>query len=100
MTVNASSNTTNRIDFVDLLKGFAILWIVWYHQPHPQIVDHFFHVPIFFFLSGVFFKRKVPSQFFRGILLKIIIPFLFFYVVSYCFQISRYLFENTTFSNF
>lgn len=89
-----------RIDYLDLLKGFAILWIIWYHQPHPELVDHYYHVPIFFFISGIVFKDKSLIDFIKGVVLHIMIPFLFFYLISYCFQISRFLFENKTINGF
>ncbi|MBP5547896.1 MAG: acyltransferase family protein [Bacteroidales bacterium] len=91
---------SDRIDFLDLLKGFAILWIVWYNQPHPGIIDHYYHVPIFFFISGIFFKQKPPKQFFRSIFYRIIIPFIFFYFVSFIFQIARFCFENHAINGF
>lgn len=102
------SNTLNtqsishykRIDYLDLLKGFAILWIIWYHQPHPAIVDHYYHVPLFFFISGIVFKHKDLKTFLSGLWHRLIIPFLFFYTLSYCFQITRFLFENSTFTGF
>lgn len=99
-TNNIETNKNNRIDYIDILKGFAILWIVWYHQPHPVIVDHYFHVPLFFFISGIFFKHKNPKAFFKSLVFKIIIPFLFFYIISYGFQIARFLFENATIKGF
>lgn len=96
----SSLNYCDRIDYLDLLKGFAILWIVWYHQPHPGIIDHYYHVPIFFYISGIFFKQKPLKQFFRSIFFRIIIPFIFFYFVSYIFQIARFYFENYTITGF
>lgn len=100
-TIEASEYQSNkRIDCLDLLKGFAILWIVWYHQPHPEFVDYYYHVPIFFFVSGIVFKHKNAMSFIKGISRHIVIPFLFFYILSYCFQIARFLFENKTLIEF
>ena len=92
--------TTPRIDYLDLLKGFTILWIVWYHQPHPTFIDHYYHVPVFFFISGIVFKHKDIVSFVKGLVQHILIPFLFFYVTSYCFQIIRFLFESQSLSGF
>lgn len=43
-----------RTGYVDAVKGLAILWVVWWHAPHPRFIDPFFHVPLFFFISGFF----------------------------------------------
>ncbi len=99
MTNSISINNT-RIDYLDLLKGFAILWIVWYHQPHPAFVDHYYHVPVFFFVSGVFFRQKNFVSHLNGILTHIVVPFVFFYLISYCFQFARFFFENQTLIGF
>lgn len=72
---------SSRIDYFDLLKGFAIMWIVWYHQPHPTFVDHYFYVPLFFFISGILFKHKDVKSFLKGLCFRIKNPFLFFLYV-------------------
>lgn len=99
-TSSQSNPASKRIDYLDLLKGAAILWIVWYHQPHPAFVDHYYHVPIFFFVSGILYKQKEFKHHILGILWHIIIPFIFFYLISYCFQIVRFYFENQSLCNF
>lgn len=71
-----------RIDYIDLLKGFCILWIIWIHTYHPSFVGGPFRIPLFFFLSGIFFKDCNFKQFVIKRVNSLIIPFLFFYLLS------------------
>ena len=70
-----------RIDWIDLLKGIAILWLVVYH----------FHavgwlrspVPVFFFLSGLFFSEgKSYSSFLAKKAKALLVPLLFFFALG------------------
>ena len=97
---NNTSQTAGRIDYIDWLKGFAILWIVWWHTCHPSFVNPYYHVPIFFFVSGVFFKQYPIKDFLCRRVNTIIIPFLFFYLVSYIYRIALHLWDNRTIEGF
>lgn len=50
-----------RIDSIDLLKGLAIVGIVWKHTVHPHWCDLILISAIFFILSGTF-SRTNPSS--------------------------------------
>ena len=79
-----------RIQYIDLAKGFCIILVVLYH-----VLQHFlvkseyvyllstFRMPLYFFLSGLFFKEYEGLL---GFLLrkinKILIPFCFFYLTT------------------
>ena len=75
-----------RIDWVDWLKGIAILWLMVYHF---HAIDWLRSpVPVFFFLSGLFFSDKLPfGSFVKKKAKALLIPFLFFFalwlIVSY-----------------
>ena len=51
---------------------------------------------IFFILGGFFFKRKPITIFLKEKIQYIIIPFLFFYIVSYPFQICGFEIKDYT----
>lgn len=64
-----------RIQFVDSLKGFAIICVVWGHSiqhfrnghdaftnPMFEII-YSFHMPLFFLISGMFFKSSLKYNF-------------------------------------
>ena len=89
-------NQSRRIDFVDLTKGVCIILVVIAHvggafeQLDTNSMLSCFRMPLYFFISGVFFKSY--EGLFGFILRKInklIIPFLFFYL-------SAFRLENST----
>ncbi len=77
----STDSEKRRIVWVDLLKGLAILWLIIYHM-------HVFGwmrspVPVFFFLSGLFFSE---GKSFCAFLIKkakaLLVPLLFFFVLG------------------
>lgn len=81
-------NATKRLEYIDFLKAVGILAVIWGHiYTRNDAIYQFvysFHVPLFFVLSGVFFK---PNQNLKELLIKrinkLIIPYLFFYLITY-----------------
>lgn len=81
---------TKRIEYIDLAKGFCILLVVFSHVSHFFIDDYYgkeaissFRMPLYFFLSGLFFKSYNNFlDFFIRKTNKLLIPFLFFYAVT------------------
>lgn len=84
-----------RLEYIDLAKGFGIIFIIAYHlRILPSYLPHLTGawVPLFFILSGLFFNERDKFKLF--IIKKIntlLIPFLFFYTIPY---IIFYLFET------
>ena len=71
-----------RIDYVDLVKGLTILWIIWYHSYYFSAFGNA-HNYIFFFISGAFFKVNVDTRsFFAKRVKMILIPYLFFFITG------------------
>lgn len=79
-----------RIDFVDLTKGVCIILVVMAHiggafdTLDKDSMLSCFRMPLYFFISGVFFKsyEGLPGFIIRKIN-KLIIPFLFFYLSAF-----------------
>ena len=54
-----------RYAFVDLAKGFCIMLVVWHHIASTWGIESYplketvslFRMPLYFFLSGLFFKE-------------------------------------------
>ncbi|WP_373149476.1 acyltransferase family protein [Barnesiella intestinihominis] len=46
------------MDYIDLIKGIAIIGVVWSHTVHPQWYNVTYINALFFFLSGFFFKEE------------------------------------------
>lgn len=74
-----------RIEFIDLAKGFCIILVVLYHlSEYYQLAMPFgnffkaFRLPLYFFLSGMFFKEYNGFvDFVKRKTNKLLIPFLF-----------------------
>ena len=101
--MDSIQNTLNRIAYIDLFKGIAIIGVVWVHSHiPPSWLTPFLVNSIFFFISGCFFNRRQDS--FYNLIIKntkrILIPFLFFYVLSYPFRIIVHFWDYRTLSNF
>ena len=79
-----------RIEFIDLAKGFCIILVVAHHtcnfhnadMPLPLFFKAF-RIPLYFFLSGFFFKTYGGFfDFMRKKTNKLLIPFSFFYLIA------------------
>lgn len=61
-----SLNKKRRLEYLDILRGFGIIFIVIGHISHDKTVLRWlysFHVPLFFFAAGaVYKKRPVPDD--------------------------------------
>ena len=72
-----------RIDAIDIAKGLGILLVYIGHVPPCKFVVHFiynFHMPLFFFLSGIFLDEKKYEyrEFFVSRCKTLLIPYAFF----------------------
>ena len=51
----------NRVEWMDVFRGTGIILMIMGHigfGDHFDIFIHAFHMPMFFFISGFFFKHK------------------------------------------
>ncbi len=81
----STTQQTHRIDFIDLAKGICIFLVVAGHCGAPINIPGYdiVRMPLYFILSGLFFKTYggvIP--FIIKKLNKILIPFIFFYVLG------------------
>lgn len=79
----------NRISYLDIFKGFGIFFVVFGHVTHIGVLRDYiwnFHMPLFFFVSGLLYK---PNFKFKDFLLRrvksIYIPYIFFFLVTFCY---------------
>ena len=86
-----------RVDYIDVIKGMAILGVVWRHTTCPDWLTLNF---IFFILGGFFFKRKPIKTFLYEKVRYILVPFVFFYTVSYLFRIIMHYYLNGSMDTF
>lgn len=79
----------NRLKYLDIAKGLAILAVVWAHilvvgWSHKLIYS--FHMPFFFLVSGMLFNRdKFPSfgSFLKKRAKRLLLPYLIYSVVTW-----------------
>lgn len=79
---------------LDILRGFAILLVIFGHIQRfgGAVTDYIwsFHLPLFFFISGMLFvpdKYESFKDFLKSKLVSIILPYIFFYLISYFYWI-------------
>ncbi len=90
-----SDSRNERVKWVDLLKGFSILGVIFVHAPGCPEWWTANHVnTIFFFLSGFFFKPKAFVDFVKRNTYTLLIPFFIFFLLSYPFGICVELWDN------
>ena len=83
--------TKQRIEWLDNLRAIAIFFVVLGHTVGlPEAVERLifsFHMPIFFWISGVFAKESIRDESFTGFISKRwrkrLIPYFSFSVISY-----------------
>jgi len=90
-----------RIHWIDIARGIGIILVIQAHSLSAHTYRHFiyaFHMPLFFFLSGLLFdyKKYSFSLTFKKSVRGILIPYLLFALLSY----SIWLFQNNAFLNF
>lgn len=63
----------------DILKGLGIILMIWVHCKTPAISQfaYTFHMPLFLFISGYFYKRRIFKQELSLDIQRIIVPYLF-----------------------
>lgn len=79
-----------RIQYFDLAKGICILLVLWFHLKESQhihsVTDVYLdavRMPLYFFLSGFFFKTYGGFRAFLGKkAMKLMVPFAFFYLTT------------------
>ena len=62
-----------------------MVFIVWYHTSHPAIMEYPFYMPTLFFVSGMLLHPTDGRSFWTKKVKRLLIPFVFFYVVYYIF---------------
>ena len=89
-----------RIYWIDNLKAFAIFLVVFGHyeiMPAAKTYVYSFHMPLFFFLSGLFFdarKYRTYHIFIKKRILKIIVSYLIFACLQLIFNLIKNMIDH------
>ena len=92
---------TNRIGYIDVARGIGILLVALAHadvslfSPYLHHLIYSFHMPLFFFLSGYFFKPQISfgvllKKRFNTILKPYLVTILLIYIISLSFTNMRF----------
>lgn len=83
-----------RLDYIDIAKSLGMLTIIWGHIVHEgwsnQIV-YAFHIPLFFFLSGMVFnasKYHTVGELIRKRVKTLLIPYLIFSLITWALWVG------------
>ena len=93
MNMSKTANFKHRDSIVDIAKGIGIFLVVLGHVPLPRellTAIYLFHMPLFFFLSGMFFHSE--ENFIYGVYKKVrtlIIPYFFFAFIGNSTNVLR-----------
>ncbi len=84
-----------RVQYIDIAKGIGIVLVVMGHNdlalisPFAHKLIYSFHMPLFFFMSGMFFKPNVPFWSFLGSRFnRVLKPFVAILLLIYFASIS------------
>lgn len=84
-----NQTTVQRIPWIDVCRGIAIILVLYGHALHndtQRFLIYAFHMPLFFFVSGIVFKKDLHKSFF-SVLYKnvksILIPYFLFAVLTF-----------------
>lgn len=90
--------TKGRYDYIDIAKGLGILTVVWAHimiTGWSHQVIYAFHMPLFFFLSGMLFQKEKYPSFGTFVLRRsrrLLLPYIIYSVVTWAFwAVFRYV---------
>ena len=74
------TKTKKRIEYMDIAKGIGILLMIIGHikLEHEKIITfiYSFHMPLFFLISGYFFKYRIKKDEIKYILKHLILPYI------------------------
>lgn len=95
LSTSLSASATNRIGYIDIAKGLGIVLVVMGHNDFALISPFFhkliysFHMPMFFFMSGMFFNPDIPIwTFICRRFARVLRPFVFTLLLIYFMSIS------------
>jgi len=97
-----------RINWIDLVKGFGIVLVIYAHNfPYLETYIYGFHMPLFFFISGLFHPKELNITIVKKRAKQILLPyflwsfllFLFWFFIGRKFGDSNALSLNV-FKNF
>lgn len=85
----------DRANYIDILKGLLIITVVLGHATDSAIMVFWFHMPLFFIISGYLYKE--PNDLFKWIIKKTkryLIPYISYFIFTSIFISRNMSIEN------
>ncbi len=85
-----TTNSKKRVVYVDYMKSLGMMTIIWGHIMLVGITNavvYAFHIPLFFFLSGLMFKKsRYPDfgVFFKKRVKSLLVPYVIYSFLTWC----------------
>lgn len=105
MMKSKSLSVTSRVSWIDICRGIAILFVMYAHMlpsDSYRYLFYAFHMPFFFFLSGIVFKENFKSIW--SVITKsfktIMLPYFLFAALTYLFWFIKEPTTHNTLSEF
>lgn len=80
-----------RLNYIDIAKGIGIICVVLGHVTHDPLLRQYFynfHMPLFFFISGVLLNTKLDiTAHLKRRLKSIVVPYVIFFLVTYLYWV-------------
>src|SRR5579862_1205738 len=82
-----------RKNYLDVLKGMGIFYVVFGHVTHIEVLRAYiwnFHMPLFFLISGFLFNAGKYDNFkslFKSKFNSIYLPYVFFFAVTFLYWV-------------
>lgn len=79
---------SNRVPVLDIMKGVGIILVVMghvSHEPHLSSWIYSFHMPLFFFISGLSFFIASKKDYIWKQIKHLLIPYLIFSILSFAY---------------
>ena len=87
-----------RIDYFDIAKGIGIILMILGHMSlQDKYLKNFiysFHMPLFFIISGYFFKERDNKQCLKNIFKKLIIPYILTCIFIIFYKVFRLILDG------
>lgn len=102
--ITAATNVNSRDITFDIMKGIGIIAMIIGHCSIPHVLFKFifmWHMPLFFIISGYFYKKKNNRDMFISLFTSLIIPYIFtsliIVIVSTCISLFKGNFNSPFF---
>ncbi len=83
----------DRVDYIDISKGLGMLAIIWGHiinSGWSYALVYSFHIPLFFFLSGLVYNNKKHTDiivFIKNRAKRLLLPYVIYSIVTWLFWV-------------